>query len=128
MAFILNMDSSTEKASIALARDGETLFMAVNDNQRDHAGWIHVAIAAGLREIGERPESLEAIGVTSGPGSYTGLRVGMATAKGLCYALGIPLMTVNTLEAMALSVKRTNVSWVCPMIDARRMEVFTALY
>ena len=72
--------------------------------------------------------SLSAIGLSAGPGSYTGLRVGMASAKGLCFALGIPLITVNTLQLMALAASEGSDGLLCPMIDARRMEVFTALY
>jgi tRNA threonylcarbamoyladenosine biosynthesis protein TsaB len=71
---------------------------------------------------------LDVIGITAGPGSYTGLRVGMATAKGLCYALQIPLIAVNTLEAMASMALEEDAELICPMIDARRMEVFTAVY
>ena len=84
-----------------------------------------------LQQHGIAIKNLDAIGVTSGPGSYTGIRVGLATAKGLCYALKIPLITYNSLEVMAISATnfaKDNTAFYCPMIDARRMEVYTAIY
>ncbi len=84
-----------------------------------------------MRETGYKLSDLQAVAVTAGPGSYTGLRVGMATAKGLCYALRIPLITENTLKVMALAAKEQLPGFdglLCPMIDARRMDVFTAVY
>jgi tRNA threonylcarbamoyladenosine biosynthesis protein TsaB len=128
MSLILNIDTSSEKASIAVARNGVTIYISVNTEQRDHAGWIHQAIDVALKQLGEQVTNLKAIGVTSGPGSYTGLRVGMATAKGLCYALQIPLITINTLEAMTHAALTETADLFCPLIDARRMEVYTALY
>ena len=128
MALILNIDTSTEKGSIAIARDGETCSLRENDSQKDHAAWIHLAIAASLAEAKASLQEVQAVGLTAGPGSYTGLRVGMASAKGLCYALQIPLITINTLEAMAIAAKDEEADLLCPMLDARRMEVFAALY
>jgi universal bacterial protein YeaZ len=134
---ILCIDTATEAASICITNDGTPLHTQVNTDQKDHAGWIQVAISQLLDESKITMQQLKAVAVTEGPGSYTGLRVGMATAKGLCYALQIPLITVNTLKAMAYGAK---LQWLplsghpnatvllCPMIDARRMEVFTAVY
>lgn len=143
MAILLNIDTATESASICLAKDGVPVHTLINNQQRDHAGWIQPAIQQLLGATGLTMKDIQGIGVTAGPGSYTGLRVGMATAKGLCYALGIPLITENTLKVMAhaalqqcfpngdeYSIKGglKNGTLLCPMIDARRMEVFTALY
>jgi len=130
MALILNIDTATEKAGICLAEDGQLLAMAVNPEQKDHASWLHPAVEKMMHETGHRMKDLRAVAVTAGPGSYTGLRVGMAAAKGFCYALDIPLITENTLKVMALAAREQTPSdgLLCPMIDARRMEVFTAVY
>jgi tRNA threonylcarbamoyladenosine biosynthesis protein TsaB len=130
MALILIIDTSTEKASIALSQDDEAIGLSVNEEQKDHAGWIHQAIENLLASRSIALKDLKAVAVTAGPGSYTGLRVGLATAKGLCYALSLPLITVNTLEAMAVAAiaAEQDAELYCPMIDARRMEVFTAVY
>jgi len=128
MPLILNIDTSGEQASICLAKDEEILSVINNPQQKDHASWLQPAIREAMKRSGLLLENLDAIGITSGPGSYTGLRVGMATAKGLCYALALPLITVNTLEAMATTAFGEDVDYICPMIDAKRMEVFTAIY
>ena len=106
-----------------------------NETQLDHAAWIHEAIQDLFIETNCELQQLAAIAVASGPGSYTGLRVGMATAKGLCYALNKPLITETTLMLTAARLKKTFDAsacslpvLICPMIDARRMEVFTMLY
>ncbi len=131
MSLILNIDTATEKASLCLAKNGEPLSLMHNDRQQEHAAWLHVAIKTMLQDANHQIKDINAIAVTAGPGSYTGLRVGMASAKGFCYALNIPLITENTLYVMAFAatqqVKRSNVLF-CPMIDARRMEVYGALY
>ena len=134
---ILSIDTATDQASVTIAQNGEVIGTLTNDNQKDHAAWVQVAINNLLQLKGITMQQLQAIAVTAGPGSYTGLRVGMATAKGLCFALQIPLITINTLQAMAHTVINQMGSDVlpmkqplcyCPMIDARRMEVFTAVY
>ncbi|HSB93016.1 MAG TPA: tRNA (adenosine(37)-N6)-threonylcarbamoyltransferase complex dimerization subunit type 1 TsaB [Flavitalea sp.] len=135
MPIILNIDTSGSRASIALAEVGKTIAEATNSDQRDHASWIHSAIRQILDDNELTPGDLSAIAVTLGPGSYTGLRVGLATAKGFCYALDIPLITENTLHVMAFHAishysngEKAVVDFYIPMIDARRMEVFTAVY
>jgi tRNA threonylcarbamoyladenosine biosynthesis protein TsaB len=130
MALILNIDTSTGKAGVCLSKDGSLLALAENQDQKEHAGWLHPAISRLLRETGHGTADLQAVAVTAGPGSYTGLRVGMATAKGLCYALAIPLITENTLKVMAFAASQqlSGTDLLCPMLDARRMEVFTAVY
>ncbi len=102
--------------------------MAMNANQKDSAAWIQPAIKNLLTEQKVAFEQLKAVALSNGPGSYTGLRVGMATAKGLCYALNIPLITISTLKMMAISAIHLEADLYCPMIDARRMEIFTAIY
>jgi tRNA threonylcarbamoyladenosine biosynthesis protein TsaB len=131
MAIILNIDTSTELAGISLSKDGESIVSAENKDQKDHAAWLQVAIADMMKKAGYHFSDLSAVAVTDGPGSYTGLRVGLATAKGFCYALNIPLITEHSLSLMAFAVREelTDMDILfCPMIDARRMEVFTAVY
>lgn len=130
MALILSIDTAQDTASIFLAADGHVLASAANDAQKDHASWIHQAIKDLLDRAGVGTRALQAVAVTAGPGSYTGLRVGLATAKGLCYALQIPLITESTLKVMAAGFYElvSTSDWVCPLMDARRMEVFTAVF
>jgi tRNA threonylcarbamoyladenosine biosynthesis protein TsaB len=128
MSLILNIDTALELASVCLANDEDIIALAINENQKDHAAWLHSAIAEVLQKNSLNPDQLAAVGVSIGPGSYTGLRVGLAAAKGLCYALKIPLIAVSTLEMMAYAVKDEATGLICPMIDARRMEVFAAIY
>jgi tRNA threonylcarbamoyladenosine biosynthesis protein TsaB len=134
MALILSIDTATETASISLGDESGVIDVVMNENQKDHAAWIHDAIKQMLQKDGRSLQQLNAVAVTAGPGSYTGLRVGMATAKGLCYVLNISLITESTLKVMAYAATQqleTTVDYdglFCPMIDARRMEVFTAVY
>jgi tRNA threonylcarbamoyladenosine biosynthesis protein TsaB len=125
---ILNIDTAVQGASISLAANGTDIDSKQTFETNDSAAWIHVAIRDLLHENDLTVNDLKAIGLSSGPGSYTGLRVGMATAKGLCYALSVPLITVNTLEMMASAAAPLANSLLCPMIDARRMEVFTGVF
>ena len=124
----MNIDTAVQSASVCLADDDKVLSTAISPTEKESASWLHVAIQKILQENGVRPNELNAIAVSAGPGSYTGLRVGMAAAKGLCYALQLPLITVNTLQMMAAAAEEPATTLLCPMIDARRMEVFTALY
>ena len=131
MSLILNIDTSTEIAMVCLSENGIVISEMVNTNQKDHASFLHVAILELLKKQGIELKSLSAIAVTEGPGSYTGLRVGLSTAKGLCYALDKPLILISSLEVIANDARNNyNESkyLFCPMIDARRMEVFTGLY
>lgn len=109
--------------------DGATILDgAVNPTEKESASWLHTAIRDLLQQNDLATSDLHAVAVSAGPGSYTGLRVGMSAAKGLCYALSVPLISINTLQMMAAAVKEPATSLLCPMIDARRLEVFTALY
>jgi len=128
MALILNIDTAVNTASICLAKDGNALSVAKNESQKEHAAWLHVAIKEIFEKNALALSSVDAIAVTGGPGSYTGLRIGMATAKGICYALNKPLIALNTLLVMASAATNENTDLLCPMIDARRRDVFTAIY
>ncbi len=128
MALLLNIDTALETASACLSTEEEILLFTENKDQKDHASWLHTSIAAMLKQTGMKTTDLSAVAVSIGPGSYTGLRVGLSAAKGLCYALNIPLITVGTLDMIAFAVKEEAFEFICAMIDARRMEVFTALY
>ena len=128
MSVILNIDTAVQTASVCLAGENDVLGLQINASQKDHAAWLHIAIRELLHESQTSFDQLSAIAVSSGPGSYTGLRVGMAAAKGLCYTLQLPLLAVNTLMLMANSARLHTDALLCPMIDARRMEVFTAIY
>jgi tRNA threonylcarbamoyladenosine biosynthesis protein TsaB len=125
---ILNIDTAVEAASVCLAVDGRSVSMKSNGIQKDQASWIHIAIDDLLKECERTLKDLDAVAISAGPGSYTGLRVGMATAKGLCFALRIPLIAINTLKMMAQAVPLQPETLLCPMIDARRMEVFAAVF
>ena len=135
MSLILNIDSSSAIAFVSIAKNGVALASITNPDQKDHAGFIQTGIQQLIKKTGIELNQLDAIAVNAGPGSYTGLRVGMASAKGLCYALGKPFITINSLLILAAScleqVSRDpqyEDHFLCPMIDARRMEVYTALY
>ena len=128
MSSILNIDTAVQTSSVCVARNDQPLLEKINPSPKDSAAWLHVAIKQLLTEAGIDFHELDAIAVSEGPGSYTGLRVAMAAAKGLCYALNKPLITVNSLKMMAVAAVGRPADLLCPMIDARRMEVFTALF
>jgi tRNA threonylcarbamoyladenosine biosynthesis protein TsaB len=133
MSLLLHIDTAVEKGSVCISKNGKPLIVAENNNQKDLATWIQPAIQSLVKEAGLRLQEFHAVAVSNGPGSYTGLRVGLATAKGLCYALNIPLITLSTLEIMVAAITANQQTALgsdlfCPMIDARRMEVFTGLY
>ena len=137
MPLLLNIDTATEHASVCISRQHEVLGLIESTEQKNHASFVQPAIQQLIKETGHQLKDIEAISVTAGPGSYTGLRVGLASAKGICYALNKPLILINTLEVMAQAILShyqcmnqpiDPTTLLCPMIDARRMEVFTALY
>jgi tRNA threonylcarbamoyladenosine biosynthesis protein TsaB len=125
---LLFIQTALENALTGISEGGEVIAWRSSPEQRDHASFLHTAIDSLLKETGLKPADLDAIAVVWGPGSYTGLRVGLSAAKGLCFALFKPLITLNTLEWMSQGVPPERNTLRCPMIDARRMEVFTALY
>ena len=131
MTYILNIHTATETAIVSICDGDKVLDYLSNPEPKQHASFLHTAISKILLKNDIHISALKAIGVTNGPGSYTGIRVGLATAKGLCFSLKIPLIIFNTLEVMALEASRNikdETAFYCPMLDARRMEVFTAMY
>ena len=128
MSYILNIETATKNCSVALAKDGITILCKeIAEQGYSHAEKLHVFIEEILKETGVAFQDLKAIAVSQGPGSYTGLRIGVSTAKGLCYALEIPLIAIDTLEVVARQVQVEN-GVIIPMIDARRMEVYSAVF
>jgi tRNA threonylcarbamoyladenosine biosynthesis protein TsaB len=131
LMLLLSIDTATEYAGVCLSGDKDILSIKENTEQKNHASFVQPAIAAMLAETALKLQDIDGVVVSNGPGSYTGLRVGLASAKGICYALNKPLILINTLKAMALAsveVEQNKSALYCPMIDARRMEVFTAVY
>lgn len=127
-AHILLINTALEEASIAWCMDGRVVSEKINTVTQEHAGFVQPAIESLTKEINVSLPELDAVAVMNGPGSYTGLRVGLASAKGICYALNKPLITINTLHWIAYGNQSNQVLYIVPMIDARRMEVFTAQY
>lgn len=136
MAVILSIETSTKVCSVALARDGQVIAWRESEQGNEHAAKIAVFVSEVLNESGLTCQQLDAVAIGEGPGSYTGLRIGVSTAKGLAYALKIPLIAVSPLQAMAnrclqLLDSRREVEenmLFCPMTDAGRMEVYSAFY
>ncbi len=127
---ILSIDSSTRGCSVAIHQNNILLASSELYTDRSSSAMLTVLVEQVTTNAGFVLTDLDAVAVAKGPGSYTGLRVAVSTAKGLCYALEKPLIGINTLEAMSLQVKRffDSRTYFCPMIDARRMEVYTAVY
>lgn len=139
MSLILCIETGTDICSVGIARDGELVSLRESAEGRDHAKHVGVFVDELLRETGVSPDELDAVAVGMGPGSYTGLRIGVSFAKGLCYGLQIPLVAIGSLDALAevaiedneagiLDVEAWDDAVLCPMVDARRMEVYTRLY
>lgn len=132
MTYILNIETATKNCSVSLAKAGETILCKeIAEEGYSHAEKLHVFIEEILKETSVAMQDLKAIAVSKGPGSYTGLRIGVSTAKGLCYALDIPLISVDTLAVLAKQFTREkgyDGGYIVPMIDARRMEVYSSVY
>lgn len=139
MAQILSIETGTEVCSVALARDGELISLRENTEGRNHANNLALYIKEILDENDIYAEELDAVAVSGGPGSYTGLRIGVSTAKGMCYAMGKPLIAISSLSSLAnialeeynagiVEIENPDTAILCPMIDARRMEVYTQLF
>src|SRR5665213_143985 len=133
MSLILQIETATSSCSVALAKNGYVLAEEQLNQRNVHAEVITLFIDDLVKNAGVVYEQIDAVAVSSGPGSYTGLRIGVATAKGLCFALDKPLMAIETLAGMANGIRKrgndiTEDMLLCPMIDARRMEVFTAIF
>jgi tRNA threonylcarbamoyladenosine biosynthesis protein TsaB len=128
MAAILCLETATTNCSVAISVDGKIKAIREENNQKfSHAEKLHVFIDEVLNEAKIDKKQLTAIAVSKGPGSYTGLRIGVSAAKGLCFALNIPLISTLTLEVLAQQVKQ-DAHYIIPMLDARRMEVYSAVY
>ena len=141
MAFILSIETGTDICSVALSNDGELMALRESNEGRDHAKKVALFVDELLKETGVQPADLDAIAVGKGPGSYTGLRIGVSFAKGMCYALNIPLIAVGSLDALVQVAREDydagildiedndwSLATLCPMVDARRMEVYTQLF
>ncbi|MDF4221309.1 tRNA (adenosine(37)-N6)-threonylcarbamoyltransferase complex dimerization subunit type 1 TsaB [Maribacter sp. M208] len=129
MGVLLNLETSSTNCSVCVAKDGEILAIReLNSANYSHAEKLHIFIEEVMLEASLRMEDLEAVAVSKGPGSYTGLRIGVSAAKGLCYALGIPLVAVSTLKSMASQIKIKNDAVLIPVLDARRMEVYSCAF
>jgi len=126
MGLILSIETATKVCSVALHEDNNLLGSQELYLDRSHSEYLAVMIRDLLRHTGKETDELSAVAVSKGPGSYTGLRIGVSTAKGLCFGLDIPLISVNSLLAMAYEVNQYNLMGydLCPMLDARRMEVY----
>lgn len=130
MSLIVNIETSGKNCSVAIAEKGKVLVLKelISDKYM-HSEKLHVFIKSCLDELGFGFEAVKAIAVSEGPGSYTGLRIGVAAAKGFAYALSVPLIAVSSLLSLAIAAKQMGVNgFYCPMIDARRMEVYTCFY
>lgn len=128
MSFILNIETATKNCSVSIAKNGETILCKeIAEEGYSHAEKLHVFIEEVIAESGVSVQDLNAIAVSQGPGSYTGLRIGVSAAKGLCYALNIPLIAVDTLQTLASQVSVSE-GKIIPMLDARRMEVYSAVF
>lgn len=128
MKYILNIETSTTNCSVALAKDGETVCIKEDNSLKySHAERLHVYIDEVLKIANIQTSELAAVAVSKGPGSYTGLRIGVSAAKGLCFALDIPLISVPTLEALAYKIQIKN-GCIVAMLDARRMEVYASTF
>lgn len=128
MAYILNIETSTTNCSVALSKNGEVIALKEDNSlEYSHAERLHVYIDEVLKTAQISKNQLDAIAISKGPGSYTGLRIGVSAAKGLCFALNIPLISVSTLEALAHQIENPK-GTIVAMLDARRMEVYSAIY
>ena len=127
MTYILNIETATKNCSVSLAKNGETILCKeIAEQGYSHAEKLHVFIEEIVKEANVNFSEIKAVAVSKGPGSYTGLRIGVSAAKGLCYALQIPLISIDTMQVLA---KKANVDGlIVPMIDARRMEVYSTVF
>ena len=139
MALILCIETGTDICSVGLVNNGELISLRESDSGRDHAKKVAVFVDELLTENNISPEQLDAVAVGEGPGSYTGLRIGVSFAKGLCYALNKPLIAISSLAALTsvaiedynagiIDIENWSSALLCPMIDARRMEVYTQIF
>ena len=128
MALVLNIETATTNCSVSLSKDGEALILREDNSAGySHAELLHVFIKEVLETAKINSTEIDAVSVSKGPGSYTGLRIGVSSAKGLCYALDKPLISISTLESLSHQVNVAE-GYIVPMLDARRMEVYSAIF
>lgn len=129
MSLILNLETATTNCSVSLARDGNVIAIKEHDTPNySHSEQLHVFIEEVLQEASLTLNDIDAIAVSKGPGSYTGLRIGVSSAKGLCFALDIPLISIATLQSMAHQNSTNAYDFIIPLLDARRMEVYATVF
>ncbi|SDQ26984.1 tRNA (adenosine(37)-N6)-threonylcarbamoyltransferase complex dimerization subunit type 1 TsaB [Flagellimonas zhangzhouensis] len=129
MALILNLETATTNCSVSISKDNEIVVLKENNAASySHSEQLHVFIKEALDEASLSFSDLDAVAISKGPGSYTGLRIGVSAAKGLCFSLEIPLISIPTLQSMALQVDAQPDELVIPVLDARRMEVYSCVY
>jgi tRNA threonylcarbamoyladenosine biosynthesis protein TsaB len=128
--YLLAIETSTEICSVALGKNSDCIALVESERGNSHTEKIILFIDEVLQQSGLQKTQLDAVCISEGPGSYTGLRIGLSSAKGFCDALEIPLIAISTLQSMAWGVRQqyTDYKYYCPMIDARRMEVYAAVY
>ncbi|WP_372793700.1 tRNA (adenosine(37)-N6)-threonylcarbamoyltransferase complex dimerization subunit type 1 TsaB [Lutibacter sp.] len=128
MGYILNIETATKNCSVSISKEGKTIALKeLNRGEYSHAEKLHEFIKQVTDEVGIELSDIEAVAVSKGPGSYTGLRIGVSAAKGLCFALDIPLISVNTLQVLAVSISISE-GVIIPLLDARRMEVYSSVF
>lgn len=129
MAIILNIETSTKNCSVCVSRDDEVVqLIELDEANFSHAEKLHSFILEVLKNSGLSMKDLDAVAVSKGPGSYTGLRIGVSSAKGLCFALDVPLISISTLGSLARSISVQSDELIIPLLDARRMEVYSAVF
>jgi len=129
LATILNIETATKNCSVSLSNNGEVIALKeLNEGQFSHAEKLHTFIENVIVDAGITLRNIDAVSVSKGPGSYTGLRIGVSTAKGLCFSLNKPLLSVETLTILANAIEVSENEFIIPLIDARRMEVYSAIF
>ena len=129
MAMILNLETATTNCSVGIAKNGEIISMREDNSPNySHSEQLHIFIEEALKGASLTFKDISAIAVSKGPGSYTGLRIGVSAAKGLCFSLDLPLISVSTLESLAKQGYEKNYDFIIPLLDARRMEVYSAVF
>lgn len=129
MATILNLETATTNCSVSISRDGTVVgLVEENTAHYSHAEQLHLFMEEALKQASFSFQDLDAIAVSKGPGSYTGLRIGVSAAKGLCFSLDLPLISVPTLESMANQLRIASNEIIIPVLDARRMEVYSSVF
>ena len=129
MTMILNLETATTNCSVSIARNGEIISLREDNSPNySHSEQLHIFIEEALKGASLTFKDISAVAVSKGPGSYTGLRIGVSTAKGLCFSLDLPLISVSTLESLAMQGHEKNYDFIIPVLDARRMEVYSAIF